>query len=98
LPLEANPFGVNHLITYLDSKGWHPILRKKDNQLVVTDSGHFVVDLSLGPILNPHELDHQLNSVIGILENGLFLNLVDQVFVGKADGSVEVLNNKKRTQ
>jgi ribose 5-phosphate isomerase A len=59
---------------------------------VVTDQGNLVLDVSFaGGIPEPQELEKEINNLPGVLENGLFVNLTDQVLVGEiADGVVSV--------
>jgi ribose 5-phosphate isomerase A len=56
----------------------------------VTDSGNFIVDCSFSQIAAPAELDQQLNSVVGVVEHGLFLKMTSQAIVAGRDG-VKVL-------
>jgi ribose 5-phosphate isomerase len=50
-------------------------------QPFVTDGGNFIVDCSFGPIEAPASLDQQLNSVVGVVEHGLFLKMTSQAIV-----------------
>ncbi len=57
----------------------------------VTDGGHYIVDLHLNTIENPKELATWLDGLTGVVEHGLFLDMVNTVIVGHED-SVEVLD------
>jgi len=46
-----------------------------------TDGGNYIADLSTGHIEDPHILDCELKKIPGLIENGLFLNLVNKVVV-----------------
>ena len=35
---------------------------------------------------NPKEIENKVNSIIGVVENGIFCNLTDQVIVAGEDG------------
>ena len=63
---------------------------------IVTDQGNLVLDLSFrNGIDQPELLESQINNIPGVLENGLFVNLTDEVLVGKVEGDevgVESLN------
>ena len=51
---------------------------------VVTDQGNLVLDVSFaGGIDDPAELESSINNIPGVLENGLFVGLADQVLVGE---------------
>lgn len=65
---------------------------------VVTDQGNLVLDLKFpGGIGDPVSLELEINNIPGVLENGLFVNLADQVLVGQiTDGVPEVKDLQKR--
>ncbi|WP_172188969.1 ribose-5-phosphate isomerase RpiA [Lentilactobacillus kribbianus] len=86
LPLEVIPYGSTQLLKRLEAKGYHPEFRMKDGQHVLTDSKNYVIDLHMGHIDHPHELAKDLDSMTGIVEHGLFLDLVNTVIVGHEDG------------
>jgi len=63
---------------------------------IVTDNGNFIVDSDFGQIDNPSDLERQLKSIPGIIETGLFIDMAHSVYVGKKDGTVQVLERKSR--
>ena len=65
---------------------------------VVTDQGNLVLDAQFsGGIQDPVALEQQINNIPGVLENGLFVNLADQVLVGEVvDGVPGVRDLAKR--
>ncbi|MBM7544602.1 ribose-5-phosphate isomerase RpiA [Periweissella beninensis] len=92
LPLEVIPFGSHHVIHKLENLGYAPKLRMRNNEIVLTDSKNYVVDLYLKKIPNPHELAMQLDQMVGIVEHGLFLDIVNTVIIGQSTG-VKVIND-----
>ncbi|UQS82399.1 ribose-5-phosphate isomerase RpiA [Bombilactobacillus folatiphilus] len=87
LPLEVNPFGCQQLIDRLTQEGLHPKLRyTQQKKLVKTDMNNYIVDLHLEQIKHPHLLADWLDHQSGIIEHGLFLDLVNEVVVGQASG------------
>lgn len=86
LPLEVIPYGSQQLLKRLDVKGYHPKFRMNGDQYVTTDSNNYVIDLHLGEIKEPHALALELDQMTGIVEHGLFLDLVNTVIVGREDG------------
>jgi ribose 5-phosphate isomerase A len=56
----------------------------------VTDSGNFIIDCRFSRIESPGALDQELNSVVGVVEHGLFLGMTSQAIVAGRDG-VQVL-------
>ena len=56
---------------------------------VVTDQGNLVLDVSFaGGINDPAGLESTINNIPGVLENGLFVGLADQVLVGEINDGV----------
>jgi ribose 5-phosphate isomerase A len=65
---------------------------------VVTDQGNLVLDVTFaGGITDPVTLEKEINNLPGVLENGLFVNITDQVLVGEiVDGVPGVRDLAKR--
>ena len=65
---------------------------------VVTDQGNLVLDVSMaGGIGDPEDLECRINNLPGVLENGLFVNLTDEVLVGQiSDGVAGVRRLQRR--
>lgn len=88
LPVEVIPYGSQQLFKVLAEKNLHPVLRQKDGEIVRTDSNNYILDLHLEKITDPHALANLLNSLPGVVEHGLFLDMVNTVIVGKSAGPV----------
>jgi ribose 5-phosphate isomerase A len=58
---------------------------------VITDNGNFILDADFGRIENAARLERRLKAVPGLIETGLFLNMVDVVYVGRQNGRVDLL-------
>lgn len=96
LPVEVIPFGADHIIKAFESKGYKPVLRlDAEGQPVRTDEKNYVVDLHLEKIEHPQKLAEDLITTVGVVEHGLFLNMVDTVIVG-AEGEPRVLTNPNK--
>jgi ribose 5-phosphate isomerase A len=98
LPVEVLPSAwkqVQKTLHYLGGKGNLRMAQKKAGP-IVTDQGNLILDLSfMHGIDQPDLLESQINNIPGVLENGLFVNLTDQVLVGKVENDevgVESLN------
>lgn len=96
VPLEVLPFACQAVIRRIRKLGGRPTLREGKGKVgpIVTDNGNFIVDSDYGPIDDPHGLELQLRSIPGIVETGLFLDMADAVYVGKRDGSVQILQRR----
>ena len=86
LPVEVLPSAwkqVQKTLHDLGGKGNLRMAQKKAGP-IVTDQGNLILDLSFRHgIDQPDLLESQINNIPGVLENGLFVNLTDQVLVGK---------------
>jgi ribose 5-phosphate isomerase A len=95
LPVEIVTFGYTHTLNNLKEEGFNPTLRKKDNDIFLSDGSNFIADLKLKTINNPAELEKKLKAFQGVIESGLFINVPTKVIVGKQN-SAKVLENKKK--
>ena len=84
LPVEVIPFGWQVVFNQLESLHGNPDLRLNKGQPQVTDQGNYIVDCHFRKIENPKLLEHQLNMIPGVVENGLFINLCTKMII--ADG------------
>jgi ribose 5-phosphate isomerase A len=85
LPVEVLPGAWRQVKAQLGEMGGEAQLRMAVRKAgpVVTDQGNLVLDVSFaGGILDPASLEKAINNLPGVLENGLFVNLTDQVLVG----------------
>lgn len=86
LPVEVIPYGSQQLLRLFKEENLNPVLRLTDNQEILkTDSGNYIIDLHLEQIGQDkvHALGTWLNSLAGVVEHGLFLDVVDCVIVGQ---------------
>tara|TARA_Y100001968_G_C19358198_1_gene718334 strand:+ start:453 stop:1163 length:711 start_codon:yes stop_codon:yes gene_type:complete len=99
LPVEVLPSAwkqVQKTLEKMGGKGYLRMAQKKAGP-VVTDQGNLILDLTFeNGISNPAILEKDINNIPGVLENGLFVNLTDQVLVGRIiDEKVEVDSLKR---
>ena len=53
----------------------------------VTDNGNHILDIFGLEILNPRELEEQLNQIVGVVCNGLFADRgADKLIIGTSEG------------
>ncbi|MGG5337419.1 ribose-5-phosphate isomerase RpiA [Enterococcus sp. AZ172] len=92
LPVEVIPYGSQQLMRLFKEKNYQPVLRQTETgEIVVTDSGHYIIDLHLERIEDPEKLATYLDQLVGVVEHGLFLNMVSKVVVASENG-VSVLD------
>lgn len=100
LPVEVLPGAWRQVQAQLAEMGGDAQLRMalKKAGPVVTDQGNLVLDVKFAAgISDPAELEAAINNLPGVLENGLFVNITDQVLVGEiVDGEPRVRDLVKR--
>jgi len=88
LPVEVLPSAWKQVQTTLINLGGEGNLRMAQKKAgpIVTDQGNLILDLTFkNGIDHPEQLESQINNIPGVLENGLFVNLTDEVLVGKVE-------------
>lgn len=91
LPVEVLPGAWRQVQSCLAELGGSAELRMAQRKAgpVVTDQGNLVLDVSMaGGIGDPEDLESRINNLPGVLENGLFVNLTDEVLVGQISDGV----------
>ncbi len=87
LPVEVIPMARSYVARQLVALGGTPVYRDG----FVTDNGNVILDVHDLQIMEPVELEQQLNNIVGVVTNGLFaMRPADVVLVGTPDG-VDVL-------
>lgn len=96
LPVEVVQFGSWKLFRSFDQAGMNPTFRKSGtDNLFITDSGNYIIDLHLDRIENPHQLSFELNNMVGVVDHGLFLNYPDTILSSNEEGEIEVITRGK---
>ncbi|MGO1280117.1 MAG: ribose-5-phosphate isomerase A, partial [Leuconostoc mesenteroides] len=57
---------------------------------VRTDSANYLIDLHVPVIEDPRDLGQELINMVGVVEHGLFTDVVNRVVIGSDDG-VEII-------
>ena len=68
LPVEVIPMAQSYVARNIIKLGGHPVLREG----FTTDNGNVILDIHNLSILNPPQLESQLNQITGVVTNGLF--------------------------
>ncbi|NIK76818.1 ribose 5-phosphate isomerase A [Paenibacillus castaneae] len=91
LPVEIVPFGCEFTIRQIVDLGCTAILRMNGEEPFITDNGNYIADCAFGTISEPEQLGYQLNSLPGVVDNGLFIKHAHKIIVGYSDGTVKML-------
>ncbi|MBP7000132.1 ribose-5-phosphate isomerase RpiA [Amaricoccus sp.] len=96
LPVEVVRFGwtatrdaIAALLARADVGGREIVPRMSGEELLVTDEGHFILDLHLRRIGDAEALAAALNAIPGVVESGLFVGMAERAIIGHVDGRVE---------
>lgn len=83
LPVEVIPMARSYVARELVKLGGDPVYRTG----VVTDNGNLILDVHNLQIINPRELENQINQITGVVTNGLFAQRpADVLLLGTPDG------------
>ena len=99
LPVEVLPSAWKQVQKTLEELGAVSDLRMAQKKAgpIVTDQGNLILDLTFNNgIDQPEQLESQINNIPGVLENGLFINLTDEVLVGRVENEVVGVKSLKR--
>lgn len=86
LPVEVTKFGWQATKKALEEMGCTAELRKIMDEPFITDNQNYIIDCDFGKIADPESLEKEINNIPGVLENGLFIGLADEVIVGSKQG------------
>ncbi len=88
LPVEVIPMARSYVARKIVQLGGHPVLREG----FITDNGNVILDVHGLEILNPIELEMDLNQIAGIVTNGLFAKRGADVLLLGTDNGVRTID------
>jgi len=88
VPVEVVKYGWSATKKTLEELGCTTELRKIMDEVYLTDNANYIIDCDFGKIDDPEQLEQTINSIPGVVENGLFIGLVDEVIAGSKQGVV----------
>ncbi|MFC4772696.1 ribose-5-phosphate isomerase RpiA [Enterococcus hermanniensis] len=87
LPVEVVPFGSHNIFRLFEERNYNPTWRTDESgELLMTDGGHYIIDLHLEKITDPRALAKELDECVGVVEHGLFIDMISRVIVGTPEG------------
>lgn len=88
LPIEVIPMARSYVARQIIKLGGTPVWRED----CTTDNGNYIIDIHNLKIVNPLELEIQLNNIVGVVTNGLFANRKANVLLlARANGQVDTI-------
>ena len=95
LPVEVTKFGWTATKKTLESFGCTVELRKvMGDEPFITDNGNYILDCEFERIEDPVQMEMDINLIPGVVENGLFIGLVNKVIVGGKQGVLTLEKEK----
>ncbi|EAE6383072.1 ribose-5-phosphate isomerase RpiA [Listeria monocytogenes] len=92
LPLEVIPFGWKQIERTLAKEQIQTNLRKQTNgEVYVTNNGNYILDIVNQSFTDTEMWQEKLAQIPGVVEHGLFLDYVDVIICGKANGETEII-------
>lgn len=83
LPVEVVPMARSHVARQIVKLGGDPVYREG----FITDNGNIILDVHNLSIVDPRDLETQLNQITGVVTNGLFaLRPADKLILGTKEG------------
>ena len=88
LPVEVLKFGYTSTKKILEKFGCKVEFRKIMGEPFITDNSNYLLDCEFERIEDPEQLEMDINSIPGVVENGLFIGLANEVIVGGKTGII----------
>ena len=90
LPVEVIPMAAPLVMNSLKEIGFTPTIRMKtDGTQYITDEGNLILDCSGLLMDNPDEIAARLDSIVGVVEHGLFLNMATTALIAGEQKIIE---------
>jgi len=87
VPVEIVKFSWKATKKALEQLGCTTELREvMQGEPFITDNSGYILDCDFGKINDPEELEININKIPGVIENGLFIELADEVIAGSKQG------------
>jgi ribose 5-phosphate isomerase A len=94
LPVEILPFLWRQTARRLGALGATWDLRGGPETPFKTDNGNLIVDLHFTDLIDdPEALAVEINTILGVIEHGLFIGMASAVLVGDGGGQVRTLGS-----
>ena len=86
LPVEVVKYGWKSTQKKLKEFGCNVELRRIMDDPYITDNSNYIIDCEFERINDPEQLEVDINNIPGVVENGLFIGLADNIIVGSKLG------------
>jgi ribose 5-phosphate isomerase A len=86
VPVEVEQESWKSVAKALKGRGGNPGLRIFSNEPFITDNKNYIIDCDFGTLENPKDLEKDINSIEGVIDNGIFAGLTSEVHIGTPSG------------
>ncbi|MFV2041419.1 MAG: ribose-5-phosphate isomerase RpiA [Candidatus Hydrothermarchaeales archaeon] len=86
VPVEILPFALGLAMKKLSEIGATPFLRLAGSNYFITDNKNYVIDADFGALSDPQKMEHEINKIPGVVDNGIFSDMTSEVLVGTSYG------------
>jgi ribose 5-phosphate isomerase A len=95
IPIEVLPYALSTVLEKTREIVDKASLREAKSKVgpTITDNGNFIIDLFIERIEEPRKLNRELKEIPGVIETGIFTEIVDEAYIG-TEKSIEKLNRK----
>lgn len=93
LPVEVIPFGHTQVLRKMTENSFECAVRMKEENIFYTDSGNMILDMNISRVEDYDSFNQWLLGTPGVVETGLFLDIVDEVILPDMDG-VKIIKNQ----
>ena len=91
LPLEVIPMARSYVGREMLKRGAHPVLRENYK----TDNGNLILDCHGLTLLDPPNMEAELNNIAGVVTNGIFARRPADVLLLAEPGGVRTISAKR---
>lgn len=90
LPVEVIPMATSLVTCALAELGFTTRLRQKpDGSVYVTDQRNYLLDCTGVMIEDPYQMIAEINSIVGVVEHGIFLDMVSFAIIASENEVIE---------
>jgi len=96
VPIEVVPNALNNVLIELRRLGFKAKLRMSKTRMgpTITDNNNYIMDVYIPPIDDPEGLDLKLKKITGVVETGLFYNIIDVLIVGYPNNVIRIQGSR----
>ncbi len=92
IPVEVIPYGSQQVFKKFEAAGYAPTWRlNEENERLITDMHHFIIDLHISQIKEPEKLAEELDLMVELLNTASLITWLKKVIVAGNEG-VRIIN------